>query len=60
MFQTELLINNNLMLSDIHRNVLAAQEGNVGQHQPVSARFYQSSTNTDRLLGSSQVSYCEG
>ena len=35
-FQTGLTVNNNVLLTDLHRNVFAGQEGAVGRHQLVS------------------------
>ena len=37
-------MNNNTMLSDIHRNVVAGQEGSAGRNQSVSVVFYPSTT----------------
>ena len=51
------LLDNNAMLSDIHRNVLAGQEGTDNQNEPVSITFYYPfDNNADRTLDSSQVS----
>ena len=38
-FQTELIINTNVMVADIHRNVLAGQEGASGRNDSVGVTF---------------------
>ena len=42
--QTELAIDTNVMVADIHRTVVAGQEGTVSHYQPVSVAFYSSMT----------------
>ena len=51
------LSDNRTILLDIHRNVLAGQEGTDGQL--VRHFTLRSTTNTDRFSDSSQVSGCE-
>ena len=55
------LMDNNAMLSDIHRNVLAGQEGTDSQNQSVSTAFHCALNNKHPklLLGSNKVSGCE-
>ena len=43
-FQTELAINTNVMVLEIHRTMVMGQEGSGGQHLSVSAALYSSTT----------------
>ena len=43
-FQTELAVNTNAMVLEIHRNVVTGQAGTSGQHRSVSAVYYSSTT----------------
>ena len=43
-FQTELAINTHGMVLDIHHSVVKGHEGTDSQRGPVSATFYQSTT----------------
>ena len=43
-FQTELVVNTNAMVMEIHRNVVTGQAGTSGQHRSVSAAYCPSMT----------------
>ena len=55
-FQTELAINTNMMVADMHRNALAGQENPSCQHHSVGAVSDHRRDNTDYPPDTSQVS----
>jgi hypothetical protein len=54
--QTELAIDTNMMVADMHRNMFAGQEFISGQNNSVGAVYYSTNNITYYRLGSSQVS----